>query len=140
MRIMFPKKRDNNETIDMYMSKCKLYLSAFKIILQSKIQINKLLSRKNILFSEPNIHWTIKDDNYNIKLITDTYVNQLQCYYDRQDDICYFSLPTNTLCPYTTTSLNKVIRILEYGGYNMSPLNWIRPSYRQFIESTMKKL
>jgi hypothetical protein len=137
---MFPKPKNDNETLDMYMSRCRLYLSIFKTVLQNKIQINKLICRKIDLFNEPNIHWIINEPDYNIKLIADTFVNKLQCYYDRQDNICYFSVPANVLCPFTITPLTKVIRILEYGGYNMSPLNWIRLSYRTFIESTIKNI
>lgn len=136
---MFPLKREDNEPIKMYINRCRMYLNAFKALLQQKIQYNKLICRKEDLFNEPNIHWTITEPDYNVKLIADTFINQLQCYYDRQDNICYFSIPANVLCPYTTTPLSKVIRILEYGGYNMSPLNWIRLSYRIFIEYTIEK-
>lgn len=136
MKLFVPIKKDTNESKDSYITKCNLFLHVFKQILQSKLQQNKLLCRQEDLFNEPNIKWRIDKSDYNILLIANTFINQLQCVYDNQDEICYYTVPIGILCPYTSTSLIKVIRILEYGGYNLMPLNWIRSSYRQFVEST----
>lgn len=139
MKFIFPIKKKDNESTKLYISKCRMYLTIFKQILQGKIQNNKLVCRKEDLFNEPNIHWRIDKAEYNINLIINTFINQLQCYYDSYDNVCYYMLPNNIRCPYTTTNLNKVIRTLEYGGQNMPPLAWIRPSYQQFVNVIINK-
>lgn len=139
MKLLVPIKRDTNESITSYVNSCNLYLYVFKQILQNKLQRNKLLCRKEDLFNEPNIKWTIDESDYNILLITNTYINQLRCQYDTKEDVCYYVVPIGILCPYTTTTLNKVMRILEYGGYKLMPLFWIRNSYREFVETIERK-
>ena len=134
MKLLVPIKRDTNESISSYINSCNLYLYVFKQILQNKLQRNKILCRKEDLFNEPSIKWTITESNYNIFLIVNTFINQLQCQYDTKENVCYYVIPLSVKCPYTVTSLNKVMRILEYGGYNMMPLNWIRSSYKEFTE------
>ena len=140
MRFLVPNKRDTNESINSYINNCNLYLYVFKQILQNRLQKNKLLCRQEDLFNEPNIKWTIEEPKYNVLLIVNTFINQLRCEYDSREDVCYFVVPIGILCPYTSTSLNKVIRILEYGGHNIMPLYWIRSSYSQLVESTTNKV
>ena len=139
MRYIVPKSRKVDEPINSYINKCNMWLIIFKRILKSRINKNKLLCRKQELLSQPNIQWTISNTNYDILLIVNSYVNRLQCFYDTQGNNCYYTVPKTIRCPYTLTSLDTVIRTLEYGGINMVPLCWIRPAFSEFVKITKDK-
>ena len=139
MKFVLPIKKQDDESIEFYMAKCRLLLYTFKQLLLNNIQNGKINSRTEVLYNESAIIWTIENTNYDIRSILTTFINNLSCYYDSYDSVCYFTVPKNIKCPYTKTDLNIVIRILEYGGEKLSPLYWIRPTYTQFIESTINK-
>ena len=139
MRYIVPQSRKINEKSNTYINKCNIWLISFKRLLRNKINRNKLLCRKQLLLHQPNIQWTITDSDYDILLIVNSYVNHLQCFYDSQNDRCYYEVPKYIRCPYTVTSLDTVIRTLEYGGATMAPLYWIRPTFAEFIKITNNK-
>lgn len=138
MRFIIPIKREENEPINSYVIKCNMWLISFKQILRNNIKRDKLLCRVSTLYSQPNITWVIPDANYDIFRIVNLFINRLQCFYDSFESCCYYMVPNIVRCPYTTTPLNVVIRTLEYGTPNMTPLFWLRPSFRYFIESTIR--
>ena len=134
MRFEAPIQRDESESITTFISRCECYLTFFKQILYNSIKADKLSSRKEALFYQPNIKWTIPSPEYNINSILITYINALQCYYDFHSDKCYYASPKNIRCPNTVTGINTVIRTLEYGSLDMLPLFWLRPAYTILIE------
>lgn len=136
MRYVVQEPRKHGEPKSAYINRCSIQLLAFKRLLRTKINGNKLLCRKDLLRQQPNIQWLITDSNYNILEIVNSYVNYLQCFYDDYNDYCYYEVPKHIRCPHTVTSLDTVIRTLEYGGTNMAPLYWIRPVFSEFIKIT----
>jgi hypothetical protein len=137
MKYIIPIEKENNETVSEYYNKCSIMLISFRQILRNHINVGKLDARKQLLLSQPNIIWKVNDLNFNILLIINQYINSLQCFYDKRENKCYYSVPNIVRCIYTNTSLNTVIRTLEYGGGDMPPLYWIRPSYTEFIKTTV---
>lgn len=137
MKYIIPVKPNINESVNEYINKCSLWLLSFKRYLRKYINPNKLECRKRLLFQQPNIKWIINSPNYDIVSILNLYISKLQCFYDNFEGRCYYMVPHTIRCPYTASTLNNVIRTLEYGGGNMPPLYWIRPSFREFIESTV---
>lgn len=138
MKFVIPIKRKENEPVNSYIIKCNMWLISFKQILRQRIKKDKLLCRVRTLYNQPNIHWIIPPNHkYDIFLIVNLFINRLQCVYDSFESCCFYTVPNFIKCPYTVTPLNVVIRTLEYGTPNMTPLFWIRPSFRYFIESTV---
>jgi hypothetical protein len=74
-------------------------------------------------------------DDINIMAIINLYINRLYCYYDYYECQCYYKVSDLIRCPNTKNSLNKVIRIIEYGTLDIQPLFWLRKSYYSFIEN-----
>ena len=136
MKFYAPKPRKTNESVSEYTGKCNIWLVMFKRMLKIKINGSRLMSCKNRLFREPNIQWTITEPEYDIVYILEEYLNNLQCVYDSRTSHCYYAVPNTIRCPNTTTSLDTVVRTLEYGGVNIAPLYWIRPVFREFIKIT----
>lgn len=139
MRFIIPVQRKVDEPVNSYINHWSIQLIVFKRMLKGRINKNKLLCRKQALLNQPNIQWTITSDNYDIVSIAYSYVNHLQCFYDNHSNNCYYEIPKTIRCPYTLTSLDTVIRTLEYGGTNMSPLCWLRPTFHEFVKSTKDK-
>lgn len=137
MKFIVPIKRKETEPINSYVIKCNMWLISFKQILRRNIKKDKLLCRVSMLYKQPNIQWVIPNADYNIFSIVELYINRLQCFYDSFEGCCYYTVSNLVRCPYTTTLLNVVIRTLEYGTPNMPPLFWLRPSFKDFIESTV---
>ena len=139
MRFIIPIQRKIDEPVSSYVNYWSMQLIIFKRILKGRINKNKLLFRKQSLLNQPNIQWIITNNNYDIVSIVESYVNHLQCFYDGNNNNCYYTIPKTIRCPYTLTSLDTVVRTLEYGGTNMSPLCWLRPSFSEFVKSTKDK-
>ena len=137
MKYIIPIEKENNETVSEYYNKCSIMLISFRQILRNHINVSKLDARKQLLLLQPNIIWKINDLNFNILLIINQYINSLQCFYNKRENKCYYSVPNTVRCVYTNTSLNTVIRTLEYGGGDMPPLYWTRPSFAEFIKTTV---
>lgn len=137
MKFIIPVKPMPDETVNSYIDRCSLWLLSFKQFLRKHLKADKLACRKVILRRQPNITWIKSCFNYNIMEIVNLYITRLQCFYDSFTGNCYYMVPNYIRCPYTLTSLNTVIRTLEYGSINMVPLYWLRPAYQEFIESTV---
>lgn len=134
MRYYLPVRKANEE-LSQYLSICKINLWVFKRILQNNIRKDKLDCRKQTLLKQHNIDWK-NTYNCNLYTILNIYINKLDCLYDRQSDRCYYAVSEFVKCPNTNTSLNTVIRTLEYGTTDMSPLFWLRQSVINFKEIT----
>lgn len=136
MKYFLYSKKDDETTLQ-YIHRCQLNLCVFKQILRNNIKQDKLNVRKNLILKQSNIQWTstYKCNMYNILML---YVNNLNCVYDSKLDKCYYGVPDSIRCPNTKTSLNTVIRTLEYGTTDMIPLFWVRQSLFNFKEITNK--
>ena len=136
MKFKVPIKKETNEKVSSYISKCNMWLIVFKQILRQNINRQKLEVRKDILFKLPCLKWTVNSaDDINMITIINLYINRLYCYYDYYECQCYYKVSDLIKCPNTKNSLNKVIRIIEYGTLDIQPLFWLRKSYYSFIEN-----
>ena len=137
MKFIVPIKKEDNEDTTAYYGKCNLWLMVFKRNLKNSINQSKIISKKEALLNVPCINWTIDNTDYNIISILDKYINNLYCYYDYYECCCYYKVPENIRCPYTKDTLNKVVRILEYGALDLQPLFWLRSTYTRFVKTTI---
>ena len=133
MKIWYPKRYDNSKTdnVNDYKRECGLGLQAFKAILRNNINSprwgllkQKLLTSKYIMVNNQNA--------FNPVSIPNQYIAYLQCYYDYAENRCYYEVPDTVRCVGTTTSLNDVVKLIEYGNDTIPPMNWIRYSYLKF--------
>ncbi len=136
MRLLVPLTKEKDERIEEYIHRCDLMLISFRSFLRSYIRPDKLSCRNVSLIHQPNITWIYPQKYCNTRQIVDLYISKLQCIFDRVSESCYFEVPKSVRCPGTVTPLNVVMRTLEYGGKDMPPLFWLRPTYRHFIETT----
>ena len=134
MRIWYPKTSDSSKSKRSYIFRCNVKLEVFKRILRKNMNIPKLDVRRDYLLNCELIEWT-NTFNMSVVQIVNTYINKLYCVYDANELKCYYTIPKGTKCPFSNTELDYVIRLLEYGNNELPPLNWIRHSYKQFIES-----
>lgn len=137
MKFIIPIKKETNESINDYYNKCNLWLIVFKQCLFNNINKSKLTHRNNLLTQVPCIDWVDNVTECSVITFINLYINKLSCYYDYFECCCYYKVPENIRCPGTKNSLNKIIRILEYGTLELPPLFWARKSFHDFIESTL---
>jgi hypothetical protein len=137
MKIWYPQTLDESKckNVPDYLFKC-----------QASVYLFKLCLRRNI----NNLKWNILNDKLkkiesinfvrDIKAISiaNQYISSLQCSYDYHSTRCYFYVPDNVRCIGTTTPLNYVIRIIEYGSDEIPAMNWIRHSYLEYKDLIAK--
>lgn len=132
MRILYPVSfnESNYSTIEEYITKCNFDLVLLKSILRQNI--NK--SRWNALNYRLHKCNQIKFNRSNKSIISNAlqYINGLQCYFDSNLNRCYYQVSDLIRGFGTLTSLNFIIRVIEYGILDIPPMNWIRHSYMQF--------
>lgn len=137
MKFKVPISKRLDETVPDYVQKCQSWLLQFKQILRTRMKLDKILCRRQLLYSQSCIQWVIPNNSYDIQLILITFIDKLQCAYDKHTGYCYFEVSKKVRCPYTVTPLDTVIRILEYGTDTLTPLYWLRPAYGYFTKTIL---
>ena len=137
MKIWYPIKfgEFESDNIQLYTMKCQTDLSSFRIFLRSNFNNLrwKLVPEKLKKVSNIQLLRDIKPNDIAIQ-----YINSLQCRYDTSSGCCYYYVPDLVRCNGTTQSLNFVIRLIEYGNDDVTPMNWIRHSYIKFTDFIME--
>ena len=139
MRFKAVTGRRLNEPVQSYINNCKSDLHLFKDVLKRTLKPDKLHSRKDLLLQQPVIHWLDNTFNLNVVIIAYLYINNLQCVYDTHSGYCYYAVPDTVRCSHSKTSLNVVIRVLEFGTTDMMPLYWLRPAYNSFRKTILQE-
>ncbi len=135
MKLWFPISGDDFNYTNEYINYCESRLSEFKILLRNKLNVSKLNSRKDGLLNSKNIRWLPTTINFKLTSITDMYIRRLHCELDKNSNRCYYTVHNGVKCPGTETSLNTVIKIIEFGNELVPPMNWIRHTYQEFVET-----
>ena len=133
MILWFPKSRDNNEDLSLYVYSCKAAMSTFKMMLKNNINMPQMQRIEKILKNKDLLNFTNKD-RFSIQSVIQCYISSLACFYDAESDRCYYEISKILSCPNTTNNLQFVIRLIEFGNENIPPTNWVRHSYMKFCE------
>ena len=133
MRIWCPVKRFEKENIPQFINRCNTYLSQFRMILQSNINIPSMKRIEKIL-KERDFLLFVNKERFSILQTLNQYISSLNCYYDESENKCYFDIAGITRCINTKNSLQFVIRLIEFGNDIVPPTNWIRHSYVKFLD------
>jgi hypothetical protein len=135
IRLKYPKNFEESEcqTFDEYTRLCQINLYRFKGILKQNINITrwKVLQKT---FEENNILEGTFIRKINVLSIAYQFINELKCSFNKPDSCCYYYTPDTIRCTGTNMSLNKTIRLIEYGNDKVPPMNWIRHSYLKFSD------
>lgn len=135
MKLWVPITSNQFKYTNEYINYCNVKLQELKILLKTRLDNNKLSTRKNSLLESNSIIWLPNTINFNLNSITDTYIKRLYCSLDRANNHCYYTIPIGIRCPGTKTSLDTVIRLIEFGNDIIPPMNWIRHTYHEFVET-----
>lgn len=133
MKIWMPVNlaESKEPNLDAYVLECKLLLYRLRSIL-----LAHMIKTKWKIFAQ-KIKETDSDELKilkNVESIPLQYINNLQCYLDRDLAKCYFAVPDKLRCKGSILSLDKVVRLAEYGNDTIPPMNWIRHSVVKFYD------
>lgn len=140
MRLKYPKNFEESESnnITEYIRLCQIDMYRFKGILKQNINITRWKTLQHT-FQDNNIVESTFVRKVNVFNIANQFINELCCSFDRINSYCYYYVPDTIRCVGTNTSLNKVIRLIEYGNDKIPPMNWIRHSYMKFSDYVLRK-
>lgn len=133
MKVWFPIEKSNNEEYLEYVSKCRSMIAVFKMCFNSCVNRSSLLRIERIM-KENNMLDFLNKDRVSILQALNQYTASLKCYYDKRRNQCYYDTPKIVKCNNTTTSLEYVMRLIEFGNDLIPPTNLIRHSYNKFCE------
>lgn len=138
MKIWYPlnMKETNIDDQSRYILKCSLEIGTIRSFLRSNINSVRWNALTDKLQDIEEIEFTKK---VSALTIANQYISNLQCFYDAPSSMCYYMVPDMIRCIGTNTSLNKVIRFIEYGTVDIKPMNWIRHSYNQFTDFILEE-
>lgn len=121
-----------------YYQACCLSIYSLKGMLYRNINVSRWNSLQKV-FEENNVFNNTFIRNVKTINIAHQYINELRCYYNSADDYCYYYVPDTVRCIGTNYSLNKIIKLIEYGNDMIAPMNWIRHSYILFVDKIVRK-
>ena len=135
MKIWFPRQYTVSEYdgFEDYRLKCASDIFAFKSILQKNLNLSRWNAIKERLIRSNELHF-INDKEVSPTMIAQKYIDYLSCYTDTSVNRCYYDVSPLVMCPNTTDSLSRIIRMIEFGFADIEPMNWIRHSYIAFTE------
>lgn len=135
MRVWYPKVFTSSEYEDLnnYKWKCMTDLYVFKGILQKNMNLSKL---KTVSLALTNCEKVKLLDNENLDAaqICRLFISYLSFRYDNNLTKGFYTVSELVKCPHTRNSIPYIIKLMEYGFDDVSPLNWIRHSYLQFCD------
>lgn len=135
MKIWYPISFEDSgeDQLYLYIAKCSLSTVLLKSILRSNINSPRwgMLTDKLKKSSIINVQ---NKDRFNAVQIPNQYISYLTCSYDYTECKCYYAVADNVRCTFTTTPLNDVVKLVEFGNDSIPPMNWIRHSYAKFAD------
>lgn len=139
IKLWFPKTMEecNQQSVPQYISYCNLAMYT----LRNKLRTNINSARWGILTPKLTQSTLIEITNpmkFNARQIPDQYISKLVCGYDENRARCYYYVPDNVKCLYTSNSLNQIVELIEYGNDLIPPMNWLRYSYQKFIDALVE--
>ena len=140
MKIWYPLEYDEikYKNISAYILACQIQLYTLKSILKRNIIYSKWEALKEPLTEIGVIDEKTFIRRYKPVDIAYQFVNNLKCYYDVNITKCYYAVQDSVRCVGTNVSLNKVIKLLEYGNKYIPPINWVRHSYIIFKDNILE--
>lgn len=135
MRIWYPEVFSSKkyETLDNYKNKCQLDLYVFRGILQNNINLSKIKPFSDALMNCERIKRS-DEKPLDANQICQLFINYLNFRYDERLLKGYYTVSELLKAPHTWNSVPYVVKLMEFGFDDLSPLNWIRHSYLQFCD------
>lgn len=133
MKIWMPVNQEQSKkpNIESYVFSCNLYLYRLRSILFAHmIKTKWKIFEQKLNESDSDELKSLK----NVESIPLQYMNSLKCFLDRDLAKCYFAVPEKIRCNGSSLSLDKVVRLAEYGNDDIPPMNWIRHSTLKFYD------
>lgn len=115
----------------VYIKLCKMDLVKFKNTVRSDFNIGKINKRDEYINSTNLIEWFNPSVKCSAIDIINTYINNLTCHFDDLSGKCYYSVNDYTRCPKSNTSIDLIMRVLEYGNDSVTPLYLLRKAFKK---------
>ena len=130
MKLWYPYNLTESKRTDVndYITSCTLDMYRLKLLLRKNI----ISERWKIIASKLNS--LLHTDVLTGPTITDSYIQYLECRYDPSRNCCFYTVSPFRKVGKTRYNLAKIIRLCEYGNDTIPPTNWVRHTYREFVD------
>lgn len=135
--LQFQLEEFTEEEYNLIPKFCKLLSDMIFVEINTRIIKLKIQLRIPYLYKVPWINWKIK--NITTKQILDTIYNSFT-YSEHRNNVFILNIDTQTLIPNTTTSIDRLIRFLDYGDLNYKGLSFITTMEHKYNAKQLNSL